>query len=322
MSQVTRIFITGINGFAGSHLAEHLLAEKLGTVFGCGHIDNLPAHLRATTQFTQLDLCDLAATTAALQACQPDQIYHLAGQAFVPQSWDDPWATFAGNVQATLNLIAAARTLPRFPRMLIVTSIEVYGQVAAADLPITEHHPLHPTSPYGVSKVAQDLLAQTYAREQKLPIFTARPLNHIGPRQDARFVVSSFAAQIAEIEAGLKPPVIHVGDLSAQRDFTDVRDIVRAYALLMQHATPTECYNIGSGRLVTIEAILHGLLAHSQMPITIQVDNERLRPIGQMPLIADTSKIRQATGWQPQISLEKTLQDVLTVARQVYSKKY
>ncbi|MBC8100272.1 MAG: GDP-mannose 4,6-dehydratase, partial [Armatimonadetes bacterium] len=263
-----RVLITGAGGFVGRHLTAHLVAttpdiDLHGTVFGASEaaLDGAVTH--------QIDLRDEAAVCALIAELKPDAIYHLAGQAFVPRSFEAPWETLEVNIRAQLNLFLGCLACKLAPRILITASAEIYG--AAQHMPITEDAPLLPSSPYSVSKVAQDLLGYQYHLSHGLPVLRARAFNHFGPGQDARFVAPAFAMQIARIEAGLQPPVLQVGDLTAQRDFTDVRDIVRAYQLLLTHGDPGVAYNIASGQAHSIQRLLGTLLEATRVPIDIQV---------------------------------------------------
>lgn len=309
-----RILITGIGGFAGKHLASYLLAttpdvEIHGTV-----LDTAPAS--DVIVYHSLDLKNADAVLRLLLHVRPQHIYHLAAQAFVPRSFDAPWETLENNILAQLNLILACLALDTPPRMLIISSAEIYGAVQPTELPLNENTLLRPANPYSVSKVAQDMLALQYYISHSLPIMRARPFNHIGPGQDTRFVAADFALQIARIEAGQQQPVIHVGNLSAQRDFTDVRDIVRAYRLIMERGTPGEAYNIASGEAYSIQALLDTLLSYSDVPIKIQIDTSRLRPSDVPVIRGDSSRLRGVTGWQPTISFRQTLLDILNDCRQ------
>jgi GDP-4-dehydro-6-deoxy-D-mannose reductase len=200
--------------------------------------------------------------------------------------------------------------------MLIVSSAEIYGPVNVEDLPVTEDAPLRPTSPYSVSKIAQDMLGLQYFLSHNIPIFRVRAFNHIGPGQNQRFVAPDFALQIARIEAGQVLPVIAVGDLTAQRDFTDVRDIVRAYRMIVEHGNPGDVYNVCSGKARSIQSLLDRLLVHSTARISVEVDPDRLRPASLPILLGDNTRLRKATGWQPRIAFDQTLRDVLDDCRQ------
>lgn len=308
-----RVLITGASGFVGRHLIEHLQSsnpdyELHGTVF-------LPdTGLPSNMTWHTADLRDETVTHQLIEQVKPDQIYHLAGQAFVPQSFESPWDTMETNIRSQLNLILACLAISIKPRLLITASAEIYG--AAATMPITEATPLQPSSPYSVSKAAQDLLGLQYYLSHDFPALRVRAFNHFGPGQSDRFVAPAFAMQIARIEAGLQPPVLEVGDLTAQRDFTDVRDIVRAYRLIIEQGQPGEAYNVASGQVRSAQDLLDILLSYSSIQIEIRVDEARLRP-SRIPILqGDYTRLHQATGWQPLIPFEQTLRDVLDECRQ------
>lgn len=306
-----RALITGVGGFAGSHLAEYLLKQADWQVVGCV----LPrwdcSHLDRRISCTELDLRDRMAVRAMLEQMSPDVIFHLAAQAFVPISWQDPWDTLENNIRAETNILDGLVKLGARPRVMIVGSNEEYGLVRPQDLPLREDSPLRPNSPYAVSKVAQDFLGLSYFLSYSLPVVRVRPFNHIGPRQSEGFVAPAFAKQIALIEAGLQEPVIRVGNLSAQRDFSDVRDVARAYHLAVTRGQPGEVYNIGSGLPRSIKMLLDTLLSFSTMQIRVEFDPERMRPSDTPVAFCDAGKLRAATGWEPRISFEQTLRDVL-----------
>lgn len=311
-----RVLITGVGGFVGGHLARHLMdiqpdIEIHGTV-----IDPPPSTTTALAACHFVDMKDEYALRDLIAQIQPVTIYHLAAQAFVPRSFEDPWETLENNIRAQLNVIQACLKLNIQPRMLIIGSAEIYGAVQPNELPIREDAPLRPSSPYSVSKVTQDMLGLQYFLSHRLPILRARPFNHLGPGQNERFVAPDFALQIARIEAGLHDPVIHVGDLSAQRDFTDVRDVVRAYRLIMERGTPGEVYNIASGKAYSVQTLLDTLLSFTTAHIQVKVDPVRVRPTEIPILRGDASRLRQATGWEPHLSFEDTLRDVLEDCRQ------
>ncbi|MDQ4078386.1 MAG: GDP-mannose 4,6-dehydratase [Chloroflexota bacterium] len=307
-----RALITGASGFAGSHLADFLLHQKGVELWGTTR-SGLGAASHLTDQMTlrPVELTDPAAVRDLLAECRPNRIYHLAAQAFVPASWEDPWPTLENNTRAQLNLLQAMVELDLDGRILCVGSMEVYGQIQPEDLPVDEQTPFRPDSPYGVSKVAQDMLASQYFRSYGLYTVRVRPFNHIGPRQDDRFVAPAFAKQIAEIEQGVRLPVIEVGNLEAQRDFSDVRDVVRAYYLLLEEGDAGEAYNVGRGRPHSVRELLDLLLSFTDIDIDVQQDPARLRPSDVPVSYADISKIHQATGWTPQISFAQSLRSVL-----------
>jgi GDP-4-dehydro-6-deoxy-D-mannose reductase len=310
-----RILITGASGFAGSHLTRHLLAADPGVeIYGTTQFPIQNANQKVT--FCKLDLRDEQQINELIADIHPDVIYHLAAQASVPRSFEAPWETLENNIRAQLNLIEACRREQIRPRILIVSSAEIYDPANAGESPITEDTSLRPTSPYGVSKVTQDLLALQYHLSYDLPILRARPFNHIGPGQSEDFVAPAFAMQIARIEAGQQQPILHVGDLSAARDFTDVRDIVGAYRLIVEQGTPGEVYNICSGQARSIQSLLDHLLSLSEAEITIEVDLHRLRP-GAIPVLqGDCTRLQAATGWRPEIPFEQSLSDILDDCRQ------
>ena len=312
-----RALITGLSGFAGSHLAEYLLrqpdVEVSGVVFGPV---NQAEHLLDRVQAHQIDLTDEHATRRVLSETRPDYIFHLAGQAFVPASWADPWQTLANNIRAQVNLLHGLVQLESAPRFLAIGSNEEYGRVSPDRLPIDEATPLRPNSPYGVSKITQDYLGLQYFISHQLPIVRVRPFNHIGPRQDARFFAADFARQIAEAEAGKREPVIRVGNLDSQRDFTDVRDMVRGYVLALERGEPGEVYNIGSGQPRSVRELLDGFLKWAKVECKVEVDPARLRPSDTPVSYCDARKFQKQTGWSPQIPIEETLRDILDDARE------
>jgi len=312
-----RALITGINGFAGGHLAEHLLAATDYQVWGIarGGIANLPS-LHDRVDAVDVDLTDRAAVDALIDTARPDVVFHLAAQAHVPTSWKDPAGTLIANISMQLHLCEALHAADLQPRIVVVSTGEVYGAVEPNDVPIDEAVPLRPVNPYAVSKAAQDLLAYQQHRAYKLPIVRVRPFNHAGPRQSDGYAPTAFAHQIARIEAGLQPPVVQVGNLDAQRDLSDVRDIVRGYLLAAEHGEAGTVYNLGSGRPVAMRTVLDTLLSLSTATITVELDPARMRPVDVPVIACDAARFRDRTGWQPEIALEHTLHDVLNDWRQ------
>lgn len=315
-----RVLITGITGFAGSHLADFLLAEHpdvqiFGTRRWRSRLENIE-HLEGRIELLECDLRDSTAVHTALQEVEPDRIFHLAAQSYVPASWRAPAETLSTNIVAQANIFEAVRALGQDPLVQIAGSSEEYGLVYPDEVPITESNPLRPLSPYAVSKVTQDLLAYQYFRSYGLRVVRTRGFNHTGPRRGEVFVTSNFARQIASIEAGKQSPIIRVGNLKAQRDFTDVRDMVRAYWLALEKGQPGEVYNIASGTAVTIQELLDGLLELSEVRVEVEIDPDRLRPSDVEILIGDSSKFSAHTGWEPAIPLAQTLQDLLDYWRQ------
>jgi len=315
-----RVLITGITGFAGSHLADYVLAEVPGVaVFGTkrwrSRMENID-HLRGRIELVECDLKDANAVRQCLAEIRPERIFHLAAQSYVPASWRAPSETLDNNIISQTNIFEAMRSLDLDARIQIAGSSEEYGLVHPDEVPIKESNPLRPLSPYAVSKVAQDLLAYQYFRSYGLAAVRTRGFNHTGPRRGEVFVTSNFAMQIAAIEAGLQEPVIRVGNLSAQRDFADVRDIVRAYWLALEKGTPGEVYNLASGRAVTIRELLDMLLELSDSEVEVEVDPDRLRPSDVEILLGDYSKFHADTGWEPRIPLSQTIEDLLDFWRQ------
>jgi GDP-4-dehydro-6-deoxy-D-mannose reductase len=308
-----RILITGVGGFAGSHLADHLLAAPDPTleVWGCDLSGRRRPYHPNGLRTLAADLRDPAGTRALVEQIQPERIFHLAGQAYVGESWANPWATLETNLRSQVNLLEAVLAARLEARILVLGSAEEYGRVAPEDLPIRENCPLRPDSPYAVSKVAQDLLGLQYHLSRNLPVIRVRPFNHIGPRQNRRFVAPAFASQIAAIEAGRQPPILRVGNLAARRDFTDVRDMARAYALALEQGQPGDVYNLGAGRSWSIRELLETLLQFSTAAVTIETDPARLRPSDVPEMRCDASKFRALTGWTPRIPFEQSLRDLL-----------
>jgi GDP-4-dehydro-6-deoxy-D-mannose reductase len=309
------VLITGITGFAGSHLAEYILAHHPGVrVHGIirwrSRMDNI-AHLTGKIELHEADLKDMVSLKKALAASRPERIFHLAAQSFVPTSWRLPAETFMINAVGQVNLFEAILDLKLDPRIQIAGSSEEYGMVHPDEVPMKETNPLRPLSPYAVSKVAQDMLGYQYFKSYGLKAVRTRGFNHTGPRRGDVFVTSNFAKQVAEIEKGRREPVIFVGNLDAQRDFTDVRDMVRAYWLAAEKGEPGDVYNLGSGQAVTMRDMLDRLLASSKVKVRIQVDPDRLRPSDVPILLSDSSKFRKLTGWAPTIPFDKTLADLL-----------
>ncbi|CAH1231504.1 GDP-6-deoxy-D-mannose reductase [Paenibacillus allorhizoplanae] len=309
-----RALITGISGFVGKHLANYLLSQGV-EVFGTTSQGSLSMDPNIFTN----NLSSEQNIINLLDEIQPDHIYHLAGQSNVKDSWDSKVSTFHTNVNLTINLLEAVRKSKVSDKVRIVTigSSEEYGRVNDMTLPIDETVSLKPTNPYGISKASVSYFAKQYYEAYGLKVVHVRPFNHIGPGQKLGFVVTDFTSQIVNIEKGIANNIIRVGNLGAQRDFTDVRDIVRAYYLLLTTATTTygEIYNVCSGVPITIESILEKLLAFSHQQIEVIVDPNKLRPIDIPLYIGTNNKIHQLTGWKPEIAIDTTLEDVLEFIR-------
>lgn len=307
-----RVFITGATGFAGSHLVDALLAEG-AEIFALVHAATSHQALPTHERLHQIagNLLDPESLKAAVATAQPDVVYHLAGQAYPALSWQKAAFTFALNTGGTANLLDAVVAYGR-PRTLIITSAEIYGPVQPQDLPLTEQTPPHPRHPYGVSKWAAGQLVSLYAERYQLPVVEARPFNHIGPRQALGFVVPDFASQLAAMRLGLQPPKMRVGNLDAQRDFTDVRDVVRAYMTAARAGKPGEAYLICSGQPIAIHYLLTVLTELAGIAVDVEYDPARMRPSDVPCLYGSYDKLYQDTGWRPQIHLRQSLADALT----------
>lgn len=312
-----RALITGAGGFVGGQLCRFLLKqtdwELVGTVYPQPP-QAQPVGSRLRLQYA--DLRDAGVVDTLVQRLQPDFVFHLAAQSFVPTSFEDPWGTLENNVRAQLNLLEAVRRSGRDTRVLVVGSNEEYGAPAPDELPQTEDSPLRPNNPYAVSKVTQDFLGLQYYLAYGVGVVRVRPFNHTGPGQSPRFVVPAFAEQIARIERGLQDPVVSVGNLDVSRDFSDVRDIVRAYHLAVTQAQAGQVYNLASGRAQSVRGLLDTLLSYSQADISVQTDPARFRPVDVPVVYGSSDRFRQQTGWEPAIPFEQTLRDTLAYWRQ------
>ncbi len=313
-----KAFITGITGFAGSHMADLLLGEGY-EVYGLGRwrarTENIE-HIKHRLHLIEGDLLDAHSLQDAMMNVRPEVVFHLAAQSFVPASWSSPAVSLEINVVGSCNLFEAIRAAQIEPSIQIACSSEEYGLVKPDEVPIKETNPLRPLSPYGVSKVALDYLGFQYFKSYGMKIVRTRGFNHTGPRRGDVFAESTFAKQIAEIEKGRREPVVFVGNLEAQRDYTDVRDMVRGYFLAVQKGEPGEVYNICSGKAVKIRTVLEMLLKMAKVKIKIQKDPARMRPSDVPILWGDFSKFREKTGWRPEVPLEKTLIDLLEYWRE------
>lgn len=306
-----RALITGINGFVGGHLAECLVGHGWN-VWGMARQQRLSLpHLQEQVHLLVGDAQHVDALAAVIDQARPDVIYHLAGQANVHRSFSEPEYTLQANMLPQLHLFQALIQRDHHPIVVIAGSNEIYGRIDPNDLPVDEDTSLRPVSPYAVSKAVQDMLAYQYHVTNKLRTVRMRPFNHIGPRQSEHFVSSAFAAQIARIEAGQQEPLLQVGNLAAERDFTDVRDMACAYMLAATDQAVGKAYNVGSGRSISIQHLLDTLLSLSTCPIEVRSDPQRMRPADVPYVVCDNRRFCQDTGWQPQIPIERTLHDIL-----------
>jgi GDP-4-dehydro-6-deoxy-D-mannose reductase len=314
-----RVLVTGITGFAGSHLVDYLLTlsgvEVIGIQRWRSRTENVE-HFLDKVRMVECDLRDASSVRDVVEEIKPDRIFHLAAQSFVPTSWTAPTESLSTNILGQVNLFEAVKKLHIKPLIQIACSSEEYGLVLENELPIRETNPLRPLSPYAVSKVGQDMLGYQYWMSYRMPVVRTRGFNHEGPRRGPVFVCSDFAKQIADIERGRQAPVIRVGNLEARRDFTDVRDVVRAYWLSLEKGEPGEVYNICSGRAWVIRDMLDHLLSLTKAKVKVEPEPARMRPSDVPVLQGDAGKFRKATGWEPEIPFERTLQDLLDYWRQ------
>jgi len=308
-----KALITGITGFAGSHLAELMLSENVevhGVQRWRSKSDNIE-HIKEKIIFHEADLLDAHSLYTVIEKVRPNFIFHLAAQSYVQSSWSSPANTLEVNVTGSVNLFEAVRKSGFDIPIQIACSSEEYGKVLHDELPIKETNPLRPLSPYAVSKLAMDYLGYQYYESYGMSIIRTRGFNHTGPRRGDVFAESTFAKQIAEIEKGLKEPVVNVGNLNAIRDYTDVRDMVRAYYLAVLKCQPGEVYNIATGTGKKIKDVLDLLLSFSKVKIKVLTDKTRMRPSDVEVLIGDATKFKKKTGWKPAIPFEKTMRDLL-----------
>lgn len=304
-----KALIIGAAGFVGGYLADHLRNE-------CGWSVCVTKMPQETCEIEgakvyDLDILEKNSIKELFEKTEPDYIFHLAAQSSVALSWKRPELTVDVNVKGCVNVLEAARELTKKPRILLVGSSEEYGPSLLEENPVTENQPLRPGNIYAATKACQGMLGAIYAKAYQMDVMMVRAFNHIGPKQAPLFVVSDFCKQVAEIEKGIKEPVMYVGNLSAKRDFTDVRDIVRAYSALVQKGTAGETYNVGSGCAVAIQDLLNEILKLSTKEIKVEVDLNKLRPVDVPIVEADVTKLVDETGWERKYQLESTLKDIL-----------
>ena len=297
--------VTGAAGFAGSHLIDRL-AHGGADIVAWHRPGGSPPRDGRAARWEAVDLLDQARVQAAIDRARPAAVYHCAGAAHVGRAWDATAPTLATNVRGTHHLLQAIERAGIDARILVISSALVYATAGQA---LTEDHPLQPTSPYGLSKLAQEMLAMK--ANGVLHVTIPRPFNHFGPRQDPHFVASGFAHRIADIERGRWAPEISVGNLDARRDLTDVRDTVRAYQLILERGQPGRPYNVCSGAAITIRELLDRLIARARVPVEVKIDPARLRPNDTPLLLGDPRRLRDELGWTPEIPIEQTLDDLL-----------
>ncbi len=310
-------FVTGIAGFGGSHLAEELLNHDFsvsGSILKGESTANI-SKLKSSLQLVDLDVLDPKNLVKTLGKLAPDYIFHLAAVASVGKSFEMENMTYQVNFDGTLNLLQAAKELPKIRKLLFISSSEVYGAFKPAGKTLNEEQPFNPISPYGVSKVAGEYVCQSYAHRFRMPVTIARSFNHSGPRQARDFVIPSFACQIAAIEAGRQDPILKAGDLTVKRDISDVRDIVRGYRLAAQKGKDGRVYQFCSGKAVSIQRILEMLLGFSTVKISVQTDQKRIRKADIPQLRGTFERARKELGWSPEYDLKATLLDTLNYCR-------
>lgn len=304
-----RALVIGGGGFVGPYLVKHL-HDDLGYEVSVTKTEKEQLQL-PEAKIYDCNILDKAQITKVLEVVRPDYIFHLAAQSSVSASWKNPAVTIDVNIKGGINVLDAIRELDYKPRTLLIGSGEEYGHIRQEDCPIKEDTVLRPGNIYAATKSCQNMLGSIYASAYDMDVVMVRAFNHIGPNQTPVFVVADFCKQVAEIEKGIKEPVMYVGNLSAKRDFTDVRDVVRAYALLVKEGVRGETYNVGAGHALAIQEILDRIISLSALKIEVQVDPDKLRPVDVPIIEPDISKINKRTGWKPEISLEQTLKETL-----------
>jgi len=323
---MSNVLITGITGFAGSHLAEYLMENTDYNIFGFKRPNSQMRNIHQFKDKLSLhngDLLDQNSIVKVLQEVQPDYIFHLGAMSWVTPSWDMPSIYMQVNAVGTINLFEAMRIVENDARVLISCTPEEYGDVPLNLIPITEETRIHPINPYAASKAAQDMISIVYNESYNFKIIRTRAFNHEGPRRDILGANASFAYQIARIEQGIQPPVVKVGNLEAMRNFTDVREIVQAYHLAMEKGVPGELYLIGSDKVYTMEECLTTLLKLSHKKgIHYEVDPSLVRPTELRTFIGNYSKFNKLTGWESKIPFHDTMENVLNYWREFVSKGY
>ncbi|MBP2628350.1 MAG: NAD-dependent epimerase/dehydratase [Firmicutes bacterium] len=304
-----RVLVTGAGGFVGGYLVS-ALADR-GHHIVAGGIQDSNCKLAREIETLNFDITDYQRLTKIIGKIKPDAIIHLAAQSMVQRAWEEPGSTIAVNTIGTINLIKAVTEHVPGAKIINIGTSEEYGLTGGNSEPLEEHYDCLPQNPYAVSKLAAGQIALQLAKKDHLNIVHVRPFNHFGPGQRRGYAVSDFAAQVAQIEKRLCPPVINVGDLSAQRDFTDVRDVIEAYITLLEKNVETGIYNVCSGQPRSINGILNFLIEQSRVPITIQIDREKLRPSDVPLFVGSASKIKKAVGWEPRRVFEDSLLETL-----------
>ncbi len=328
-----KVFITGVTGMVGSHLLDYLVKKTNWQIHGLirwrSPIDNLSNHIKSINNKKRIflhygDIREQHSTDNIIKELKPDYVYHLAAQSYPKTSFDMPADTYETNTIGTSNLLESLRRYKKNALIHVCSSSEVFGRVPKDKIPINENCSFHPASPYAISKTGTDLIARFYAEAYKMKIMTTRMFTHTGPRRGDVFAESSFAKQIAMIEANMQEPVVFVGNLKSLRTVADVRDAVHAYYLLLtKNPKAGEVYNIGGNHTCTVGEILDFLLSKSKKKIIYKVDKNRIRPIDADLQVPDTTKFKLHTGWEPKYTFEKTMSDLLDYWRvKVKNKKF
>lgn len=308
--------IIGAAGFVGDYLIDYIQKIEKWSLA----VTKMP---HETIRHTNINIYDLNilnsdAIKEVLNKEQPDYIFHLAAQSSVALSWKNPEMTIDVNIKGTINILNAVKDMDKIPRLLLIGSGEEYGHVNTDEIPIREDNCLRPGNLYAASKACQNMIGRIYSEAYDMDIMSVRAFNHMGPNQAPIFVVSDFCKQVVEIEKGNQEPVIRVGNLSARRDFTDVRDVVRSYVMLMESGSKGETYNVGSGTAISIQSILDKILSLSSIPIKVEIDSSKLRPVDIPVIEADIRKLIECTGWRADIPLSQTLKETLDYWRQYH----
>lgn len=308
-----KVLIIGAAGFVGNYLIDHIKEEYGSWDLVCTKIPT--EAINKDVEIRDLDITNKDQVKELLESVRPDYIFHLAAQSSVALSWKNPQLTVDINIKGTINLLEALCDLDYKPRVLLIGSGEEYGHVLEDEIPIKEDNNTRPGNIYAVTKVTQNMLGKVFSDAYDLDIMSTRSFNHTGPNQAPLFVVADFCKQVADIEKGEQEAVIKTGNLSAKRDFTDVRDVVRAYTLLMEKGKKGETYNVGSGKAIEIQYILDTIISLSTKEIIVEVDEDKLRPVDVSIIEADISKLQKDTGWNPNIDIKETIKETLDYYR-------
>ena len=312
------ILITGAAGFVGSHLIDFLQSNTGDIIYSSVLNEQEASTVRLEKDKIKIaDITNAKQVDALIEEVRPNVVYHLAAQSSVGNSWKIPALTYSINIVGTTNLLESLKKYElQSTKVLLIGSAEQYGTIKPEELPVTEEHALTAANPYSISKVTQEMLAKMYVKSCGMDITMVRAFNHIGPGQNTNFVIPDWCSQIVKIEKGEQEPILKVGNISVKRDFTDVRDIVRAYYLLSQKGKAGEVYNVGTGKSLSLEDILNvmkELSVHDS--VSVEIDPDKLRPADIPELIADVSKLKEATGWEPQFHVKDTIGDILNSMR-------